>query len=110
MAGWFVGMLKGRLTRNELEAAHILDTAHDAFVSVDERGTVLAWNAQAQALFGWSTEEARGQELAGLIVPTQGRGARRELLADLVRAGDAGTPGTRMELEAHAGRDQLVAA
>ncbi len=100
MAGWFVGMLKGRLTRNELEAAHILDTAHDAFVSVDERGTVLAWNAQAQALFGWSTEEARGQELAGLIVPTQGRGARRELLADLVRAGDAGTPGTRMELEA----------
>lgn len=114
MAGWFVGMLKGRLTRNELEAAHILDTAHDAFVSVDERGTVLAWNAQAQALFGRSTEEARGQELAGLIVPTQGRGARRELLADLVRgrrrrnAGHA--HGARGARGARPASGQLVAA
>lgn len=60
------------------------------------------------AFYFFSPRQAAAQMV--LIVPTQGRGARRELLADLVRAGDAGTPGTRMELEAHAGRDQLVAA
>jgi diguanylate cyclase (GGDEF)-like protein/PAS domain S-box-containing protein len=100
MAGWLVGVLKRRLTRTELEAAHILDTTHDAFVSVDEKGTVLAWNATAQALFGWSAQQARGRDLAGLILPVQPRDAHREALADLVRAGDGGVLGTRMELEA----------
>lgn len=100
MAGWLVGVLKRRLTRTELEAAHILDTAHDAFFSVDGDGKARAWNARAQALFGWSTEEARGRDLAGLIVPAQRRDAHREALADLVRAGEGGVLSTRMELEA----------
>ena len=62
----------------------IIETAQDAFISIDARGVITAWNAQAERTFGWSHSEAVGRELADTIIPPQhreahGRGLKRFL-------------------------------
>ena len=47
----------------------VLDTAADAFVSIDEDSVITAWNPAAERLFGWSAEEAIGRRLRDTIVP-----------------------------------------
>ena len=47
----------------------ILETAHDAFVGIDDSGLVVAWNSQSEATFGWPADEAVGRLLADLIIP-----------------------------------------
>jgi PAS domain S-box-containing protein len=47
----------------------ILEIARSAFVTLDDRGVVLEWNACAEEMFGYTREEAVGRTLAGLIVP-----------------------------------------
>jgi PAS domain S-box-containing protein len=58
----------------------ILDTAFDAFVGADASGLVTDWNQQATTMFGWSREEALGQEMAALIFPPRLRDRYREEL------------------------------
>ncbi len=64
----------------------ILDRAHNAVISMDERGVVTYWNPSAEATFGISPGEALGQPVAELIVPPRFRdahsGAIRRFLAD----------------------------
>ncbi|MDQ4072658.1 MAG: PAS domain-containing protein [Actinomycetota bacterium] len=38
----------------------ILESAHDAFVSIDADGRVIVWNRAAEETFGWSRGEALG--------------------------------------------------
>jgi PAS domain S-box-containing protein len=51
------------------QTRQILETAHDAFISIDAGGLITDWNPQAQASFGWSRQEALGRELAATVVP-----------------------------------------
>ncbi len=51
----------------------VLDTAYDAFISIDANGKVIDWNAAAEKMFGRSRAECMGQTLSGLIVPAQHR-------------------------------------
>ena len=44
----------------------IIETAHDAFVSIDERGVITGWNTQAESTFGWSRGEAIGRPIHDL--------------------------------------------
>jgi len=50
-------------------ARGIIDGALDAFVQIDDSGTVLEWNAQAEIVFGWSRRDAVGKSLGNLILP-----------------------------------------
>jgi PAS domain S-box-containing protein len=54
------------LMESERRARGIIDTALDAFVQVDEMGSITEWNPQAHALFGWSPDIAIGQSMASL--------------------------------------------
>ncbi len=65
----------------------ILDTAHDAFITIDAKGVILDWNRQAEATFGWSREEAIGRLLAETIIPPQYREAHARGLARFPTAG-----------------------
>ncbi|MDO8184040.1 ATP-binding protein [Conexibacter sp. JD483] len=47
----------------------VLETAQDAYVASDQDGVVLEWSPQAQALFGYTAEQATGRPLTELIVP-----------------------------------------
>ncbi len=48
-----------------LEAAFA--AAPDALVTIDARGTLLAWNATAERLLGWSAPEILGQNVSALM-------------------------------------------
>ena len=56
-----------------LDAA-LLEQAADAIIYADRQGRIARWNAAAQALFGFSAEEALGQSL-DLIIPEPLRAA-----------------------------------
>jgi PAS domain S-box-containing protein len=83
-----------------LDAALVLDAAPEAFLAMDEDGRIIAWNRAAETLFGWTREEALGQELAALIVPDRLRGDHRADLARHVSTGRGFELGCTLELRA----------
>lgn len=56
-----------KLASSEQKLSTVLDTVLDAFIMTDVNGTVTSWNKQAEAIFGWSAEEAIGSNLATFI-------------------------------------------
>jgi PAS domain S-box-containing protein len=65
---------EARLRTSEERMRALLEHAHDAVISIDERGCVSQWNRAAERLFGWSPIETIGQPVAELIVPPAMRG------------------------------------
>ncbi|BAN27105.1 hybrid sensor histidine kinase/response regulator [Caballeronia insecticola] len=78
----------------------VLDNAHVAFVSMDEAGMVVEWNAAAALLFGWKAQEVAGRELASFIVPERSRDAHRTGLTRYLATGEARMINQRVELPA----------
>jgi two-component system, OmpR family, phosphate regulon sensor histidine kinase PhoR len=66
----------------------ILETAGEAFVSMDEAGAITGWNAAAEQMFGWGREEAIGRQLVDTIVPSSLREAHTRGLRTFLRTGD----------------------
>ena len=85
---------------SERMARGIVETALDAFVQMDDAGTVIDWNSQAEKIFGWSHAEAVGRVLAELIIPEPHRARHWEGLMRFLRTGDGPILGTRFEIEA----------
>jgi PAS domain S-box-containing protein len=88
------------LLDSERLARGIVDTALDAFIQLDERGIVIDWNAQAQAVLGWSREEAIGKALRDLIVPERYRSRHAEGIARYLLGGESAILGSRVRIEA----------
>jgi PAS domain S-box-containing protein len=78
----------------------ILDRAHNAAVSMDERGTVTYWNPSAERLFGLQRSAAVGRAIAELIVPERFREAHREGLRRFLKEGVGPVLDRRIELSA----------
>ncbi|HEX7114956.1 MAG TPA: CHASE domain-containing protein [Steroidobacter sp.] len=57
------------LAEREQQAAQVLENALEAYIAIDPNDTIVGWNRQAAALFGWSAHEAIGMRLADVIVP-----------------------------------------
>ena len=57
--------LTDSVNRNQM----ILETAHDTFLGINDRGQVIAWNSQAEVTFGWTAGEAMRRQLSDLITP-----------------------------------------
>lgn len=51
----------------------LLETAMDAVVIMRADGTIADWSPSAEDMFGWSREEAIGQEMAHMIIPERYR-------------------------------------
>jgi diguanylate cyclase (GGDEF)-like protein/PAS domain S-box-containing protein len=62
-----------KLESNEQKSREILETALDAFVGMGSGGTIVDWNAQAAATFGWSREEALGQLFFTIVISDRNR-------------------------------------
>jgi PAS domain S-box-containing protein len=92
VAGILISRLLRRLQDNarELRMSEerirlVLDTAPDAFITLDRDGCILTWNAAAERLFGWTEADAVGQRMRDLIVPPEFRerhDARRQALVE----------------------------
>lgn len=78
----------------------IVDTAYDAYVSIDEGGIIRDWNPQAEATFGWSRKEAIGRVLADTIIPPHYREAHRQGLQHFLATGEGPVLNQRLELSA----------
>ncbi|MGH6675458.1 MAG: PAS domain S-box protein, partial [Xanthobacteraceae bacterium] len=74
------------LIESERLARGIVDTALDAFIQMDERGLIREWNSRAEAIFGWTREEALGRHYADLILPSEERTRHADGLAALLRS------------------------
>ncbi len=80
--------------------AAVLDTTQDAYAAIDAGGGVIAWNAAAEKLFGWTSGEVLGQQLTDLIVPERFRAAHDAGLARVRDTGESKLAGQRLQLAA----------
>ncbi len=71
--------------RNDLERV-LLDQVDASVMVVDLAGKVISWNSGAEALYGWTREEALGANARDLIVPEDASPAER-LSTELQRDG-----------------------
>jgi PAS domain S-box-containing protein len=91
--------VESELLKSREQVRQIIDSARDAFVSIDGNGHITGWNRQAEKTFGWSFSEAIGRRLVDTIVPPRHRESH---LAGLERfaSGDADSVRRRIELTA----------
>ena len=76
----------------------VLDSAHDAFVAIDVKGRIVEWNARAEAVFGWSRNEAVGRDLADTIIPPAQRDLHRRGIERYLRDGTTNLLGRCVEM------------
>ena len=96
------------LLESEQMARGIIDTALDAFVQMDETGTIVDWNSQAEAIFGWPRKQAIGRVLSELIIPENHRERHQQGLAHFLRRGESAILGKRFEIEAQRRDGRLI--
>ncbi|GIF19583.1 PAS domain S-box-containing protein [Actinoplanes tereljensis] len=78
----------------------VLESAHDAYVSIDPNSLVVAWNGAAERLFGWTPEEALGRSITDLIIPERFREAHMAGMARVRQTLHSELSGTRLQLSA----------
>ena len=78
----------------------VLDTAADAFVSIDSSGVITGWNAAAERMFGWTADEAIGMGLSDSIVPERHRDRHERGLTRVVGGEPMRIEGHPVEFEA----------
>jgi PAS domain S-box-containing protein len=93
-------MLYNRLRESQEHVRQIVSTANDAFIAINEAGTITDWNPQAVALFGWTEEEAIGQPLHATIIPPSYREAHLRGLTQFLATGKGPVINRTLELNA----------
>jgi PAS domain S-box-containing protein len=69
-------------------------------VGIDSNGVIMAWNAQAEATFGWTRDQAIGRNLAQTIIPPAFRDAHASGMRRFHETGVARIVNQRLELTA----------
>jgi PAS domain S-box-containing protein len=78
------------LRSSESRTRTILDTAHQMFVEVDERGRITEWNAEAEQLLGWRHDEVIGRDVIELLIPEAERDRHRKAFEQQLESGHDG--------------------
>jgi PAS domain S-box-containing protein len=76
----------------------ILGAALDAVITMDDRGRIVDFNPAAERIFGYSRDEAVGEEMAELVVPHSLRDPHRRGLARYLETGRSVYLDRRVEL------------
>jgi PAS domain S-box-containing protein len=105
LAGGAVAMLLAQLCARAIEARHadqlatrladqaragaqmtqsVIKTALDAFMQIDVNGIVLEWSFQAEALTGWTRQEALGTDAVDLLISEPFRDGFRQRMTRLL--------------------------
>lgn len=88
------------LVASEERGRAVVESALDAIVTIDHHGLIQAFNPAAEAMFGRSSPEVLGQEMAELLIPPEARAAHRDGLARYLASGEHKILGQRLELTA----------
>lgn len=78
----------------------LLDAALDCIITMDATGRILEFNTAAQRVFGYTREEAVGQELASLVIPPALQDRHRAGLRHYLETGEGPVLGRRLEVPA----------
>ena len=78
----------------------IFSASMDAIIAADENGTIVEWNAQAEAVFGWTRDEILGAYLHETIIPLAYRNRHLAGIERLKKTGQATMLGQRIEISA----------
>ncbi len=70
------------LEENEKRYQQIVDTALDAFITINSQGYIIEWNKASEIIFGWKKEEVMGMALSKIIIPSQYRQAHEKGLKE----------------------------
>jgi diguanylate cyclase (GGDEF)-like protein/PAS domain S-box-containing protein len=89
-----------QLRRRETELSSVLEYAQDAYIAIDDKGTITAWNQQASLTLGWTAAEAIGQSLSSMIIPRGQRSAHSAGMKKFISTGEGPVIGKRIELAA----------
>jgi PAS domain S-box-containing protein len=81
-------------------AHEVLDTAHNAVVSMDATGTITYWNPAAERMFGIARADASGMVVADTIIPERYRDAHWRGLRRFLETGEGPVLRQRVELSA----------
>ena len=57
------------LRQQKARIRRVIDSAHDAYISIDSASVITDWNPMAEKMFGWSRSEAIGKTLLESIIP-----------------------------------------
>lgn len=98
-------MAERQSAREQLEASEnylreILRHAGDGFIAIDRDARIMEWNRQAELIFGYSREEALGQQLAQMMVPETLRSDWQTEILKLSQLGTSRLVGKRTEITA----------
>jgi PAS domain S-box-containing protein len=86
--------------QSEVRKASILDTALDSIVTSDQSGTIIEFNAAAEAAFRYRKQDVIGRQMADLIIPPRHRERHRQGMKRYLATGEAHVLGRRIEIEA----------
>ena len=76
----------------------VIENALDAVITVDHTGVIVAWNPQAEAIFGWKRESVLGRSLTETIIPARYRDAHNQGMQRYLATGEANVLNKRIEL------------
>lgn len=88
--------LKESMARTKM----LLDSVLDAVISMDHNGMVVGWSPEAERIFGYSSDQALGRDLAELIIPPRHHEGHRQGMARFMKTDIPNILGKRVELSA----------
>jgi PAS domain S-box-containing protein len=88
------------LRESEATLRSVTDAAHDAIIVMDHQGAITFWNPAAEKIFGYTAEEANGNELYALLAPPRFHERYRKGFRKFQAAGESPAIGRTLELTA----------
>ncbi|MFQ5646119.1 MAG: response regulator [bacterium] len=92
------GKAEEELRDSEMWNSLIAASSFDAVISIKDDGTILRWNPQSEAVFGWSAEEAIGRNLPSTIIPSLYQGSHEFGLHNFTETGEKSILNKRLEI------------
>ncbi|WP_340105616.1 PAS domain-containing protein [Rhodohalobacter sp. 8-1] len=85
MIGAMIDQTETKISEEILSSqAHLLEDISDAVIATDENMKIVSWNRAAEMMYGWSEQEAIGQEIGTLIETEYENKSEESLYRELV--------------------------
>lgn len=76
-----------------------VEGAKEAIISFDSKNSVIAWNNQAEQMFGWSKQEVIGKDVSNKLLPAENQNFYLDRLEEIRREKDYFATRQRREIE-----------
>ena len=92
----YQNLLEQSEERNRL----IMNASLNAIITINKKGEIIFWNAQAETIFGWKKEEVVGKLLSETIIPNQHKKGHSEGMKHYILTGEGPVLNKQIELPA----------